>query len=364
MKILLTTGTFPPGKCGVGDYSYSLAKALAQDRDIDVAVLTGASCGDVEAPERFEVYPVIDQWRLVETLKVIRIIGRWSPDIVHIQYPSQGYVKRLLPLFLPMIAYLMGARVVQTWHEAYSRRHALEFLLKAVVPSRIVVVRPNYRKELRPLFRWIATKKKFVFIRNASSIRRVVLEDAEKDELRVRYLRGQNRLVVFFGFVYPHKGVEQLFEIANPVSDHIVIAGEVREGDAYRKSIIERASQDPWQGKVTVTGFIPARDVAALLAVADAVVLPFRIGGGEWNTSIHASVLQGTFTITTSLTRNGYDKKNNIYYAKPNDTQEMKSALQAHAGTRREQNAELDGDEWQQIAMEHRALYESLFINE
>jgi len=360
----LITGTFPPGKCGVGDYSYSLAKALTHDRDVHVAVLTSAFCGNGKAPERFEVYPVIDQWRLVEALKVIKIVRRWSPDIVHIQYPSQGYGKRLLPWFLPMIAYLMGARVVQTWHEGYSRRNAVGFLLKAVVPSRIVVVRPDYKKELRPLFRWIATKKKFVFIRNASSIPKLVLVDAEKAELRAHYLRGQKRLLVFFGFVYPHKGVEQLFEIANPVLDQIVIAGEVREGDAYRKSILERASQDPWRGKVTVTGFIPARDVAALLAVADAVVLPFRVGGGEWNTSIHASVLQGTFIITTSLTRNGYDKKYNIYYAKLDDTQEMKSALQTHAGARRENNAELDRDEWQQIAIEHNLLYKSLLLNE
>jgi len=105
-----------------------------------------------------------------------------------------------------MIAYLMGVRVVQTWHEGYSRRDAAGFLLKAVVPSSIVVVRPEYKKELRPLFRWIATKKKFVFIRNASSIPKVVLVDAEKAELRAHYLRGQKRLVVFSDLSIPTKG--------------------------------------------------------------------------------------------------------------------------------------------------------------
>jgi glycosyltransferase involved in cell wall biosynthesis len=362
VKVLLITGTFPPGKCGIGDYSYSLAKALAFYRDVHVAVLTSNFCERGKEPDRVKVYPVINQWRFVEATRVIKVIRDWMPDIVHIQYPSQGFGKRLLPWLLPIIAYLLGARVVQTWHEGYSRRHVLGFLLKSLVPSSIVIVRPNYKKELRPLFRWFVKKKKFVFIRNASSIPIVVLKETEKSELRAHYLQGQKRLVVFFGFVYPHKGVEQLFDIANPVSDHIVIAGEVREGDAYLSTIIGLASQDAWRGKVTVTGYISAFDVAALLAVADAVILPFRVGGGEWNTSIHTAILHGTLVITTSLTRNGYDARSNIYYAKPNDIQEMKLALQAHAGTRRVPDTELDKDEWQQIAFEHRALYRSLFV--
>jgi len=97
-----------------------------------------------------------------------------------------------------------------------------------------------------------------------------------------------------------------------------------------------------------------------LLAVADAVVLPFRDGGGEWNTSIHGATLQGTIVITTSQSGSGYDKKHHVYYAKVDDVQEMRSALEVYAGRRREDDAHPDKNAWREIAAEHHLLYEHL----
>jgi hypothetical protein len=236
----------------------------------------------------------------------------------------------------------------------------MELLLKAAVPSRLVVVRPRYIENIRPLFRWLLSRKKFLFIPNASSIPKAHLDNRQHQVLRDKYMNGQNRLIVYFGFVYPNKGIELLFEIANPSTDQIVIAGEYEKSGEYGKRILDKAATEPWKGKVTVTGFLPAKGAADLLAVADAVVLPFRDGGGEWNTSIHASVLQGTLVITTSLVRNGYDQKYNIYYAQVDNLQEMKSTLDVYAGRRREYADDLDGDEWQQIVAKHLALYGTL----
>ena len=173
-------------------------------------------------------------------------------------------------------------------------------------------------------------------------------------------MQKQKRLVVFFGFVYPNKGVELLFEIADPDLDQIVIAGEIDKKSDYGREIIRCASVERWLGKVTVTGCLPAPEVAALLAVAAAVILPFVSGGGEWNTSIHGAVLNGAFVITTSLTQSGYDKKRNIYFAKVGGVQEMRSALSLYAGIKREFNADIGMDEWRLIADEHRTLYKRL----
>lgn len=335
--------------------------ALASSRQIHIGILTSVSCANAEVHEGIEMFPVINAWRLTEALKVVKVIRSWAPDIVHIQYPTQGYGGGLLPWFLPLIAFLLGKRVVQTWHEGYSRRSALQLLLKAVVPSRLVVVRPQYKEDLLPLFRWALSRKNFLFIRSASTIPRVLLDKLESNKLRVKYLNGQKRLIVYFGFVYPNKGIEFLFEIANPDIDRIVIAGENGKAGDYGKIILEKASAAPWQGKATITGFLPPREVAELLSVADAVILPFRVGGGEWNTSIHAAILQGSFVITTSLTRKGYDQKHNAYYAKIDNVEEMRSALGIYAGVRREYADDLDRDEWGKIAHEHCSLYKSIF---
>lgn len=360
MRVLLVTGSFPPMRCGVGDYSYSLAEALAVDPEIHVGVLTSISGGEIGKTNGIEIFPIIKWWRLAEALKVIKIIWNWSPDIVHIQYPTQGYGNGLLPWVLPMISFLMRKKVVQTWHEGYSRRNAPKLFLKSIIPGRLVFVRPQYKENLHPMLFWALWKKKTKFISNASAIPRVDLGEQEKHILKKQYLKKQKRLIVFFGFVYPNKGVELLFDVADPTTDQIVIAGEIDEKGDYAHEIMRHASVESWQGKVTITGFLPSSDVAALLAVADAVILPFRVGGGEWNTSIHGAVLNGALVITTSLSQSGYDKRRNVYFAKVDGVQEMSSALNAYAGMRRRYDADIDRNEWQRIADDHRSLYESL----
>ena len=71
-----------------------------------------------------------------------------------------------------------------------------------------------------------------------------------------------------------------------------------------------------------------------MLAAADAVVLPFRSGGGSWNSSIKAAAVQGTFVLTTSTERHGLDPDGNVYYARPSDAKDLMEALRRHLGRR------------------------------
>jgi len=358
MRLLLITGSYPAMKCGVGDYSYNLANSLASNSKIQVGVLTSVLGGQGFQPAGVKIFPAMETWRLSEAPKVREIIRRWSPDIVHIQYPTQGYGNGWLPWLLPMICFFMGKKIVQTWHEGFSRRDALKLLLISIIPGKLVVVRPQYQvRILNPVLHWALWGKKPLLIQNASCIPQVELSEQKIETLRKRYLKKQKRLVVFFGFVYPHKGVELLFKIADPDMDQIVIAGEVDEHGDYYREIMNLVSSELWQGKVTVTGFLPVADVAELLAVADAVIFPFRDGGGEWNTSIHAAILNRALVITTSTTQNGYDKKDNVYFARVDDIQEMKSALADYGGRRRVSDFDIDQDEWLNIAQEHSSLY-------
>ncbi len=349
-------------RCGVGDYCQKLAYALTKDSKNRVAVLTSISGKCEEVNDRLNFFPVIKEWSLTEVTKVFATIRNWAPDIVHIQYPTQGYGNGFLRLLIPMIAFFMGKKVVQTWHEGYSRRNAVCLLFKSIVPSSLVFVRPNFIEEnMHAHLQWAVWGKSTVFIPNASSIPQADLDEYRKKDIRNAFLMGQKRLIVFFGFVYPAKGVELLFEIADPTSDQIIIAGEILCNDEYALDIKKLASENLWQGKVTITGHLPADDIATILALADAVILPFRgQGGGAWNTSIHGAVLNGAFVITTSMTRNGYDTTNNVYYASVDNVQEMRSALSKYSGKRREYNSDIDIDQWLNISSRHNELYVSL----
>lgn len=360
MKVLMVTGSYPPMTCGVGDYTRYLALSLAELPQMRVGVLTSESVGQQKCHEKIEIFPIIKNWSLAEVLKVVRIIKSWRPDIVHVQYPTQGYGGGLLPWFIPMISFFMAKKMVQTWHEGFSRRMILRLFLVSLIPCKVVVVRPQYREKiLSRFFHWALWKKELFFIPSASSIPRVSLKNEEKDLLKKKYLNTQKRLIVFFGFIYPHKGVELLFDIADPASDQIVIAGKADEKSEYFSSIRRCASSHTWNGKVSFVGFLPPEEAARLLAVADAVILPFKDGGGEWNTSIHGAVSNGAFVITTSKSRQGYDSENNIYYANVNDVDEMRAVLSRYTGIRREYDVQVDANPWHKIAREHQMLYPS-----
>jgi glycosyltransferase involved in cell wall biosynthesis len=346
-------------RCGVGDYTASLAKALGRHEDTSVAVLTDAAATPIPSDFDFEVFPIADGWRMPDVIRIAEVAHRWRPDLVHVQYPTQGYGYRYLPWLLPALFNIVNIPVVQTWHEYHMERDRRN-LLNAALGGGLITVRPNYKATMPNWYRWLIRRKHFGFIPNASAIPRVRLSRREQLAVQSHFAPQPTRLVVYFGFVYAPKRVELLFEIADPSQHHLVLICDLNSEDGYHKVILDRIDEEPWIGKVTVTGFLPAEEVGRILAAADAVVLPFRDGGGMWNTSIHAAVTQGTFVLTTAREKHGYDASQNVYYARPDDVTDMRYALRTHISSR---CPEIDADstsEWEAIAAAHRSFYASV----
>jgi glycosyltransferase involved in cell wall biosynthesis len=356
LKIVQVTGSFPPQHCGVGDYTERLALALSR-RGLEVAVLTSTASGASSAGREPRVLRRMPDWQLRRLPMLLRFLRGEKPDVVHLQYPTRGYGRGLLPMFLPMCLSLLGYRLVQTWHEEMRARHWPEFLLKALAPSALVVVRPSFLAHLPALFQRMLGRRTLHFIANGSPLPTSNPATADRAALREGWLQGARRLVVFSGFIMPGKGVELLFEIADPGTDRLVIAGEcVDEG--LRALIESKRDAGPWNGRVTLPGFLPPDELALLLSLADAVVLPFRAGGGVWNSSIHGAAAQGSFVLSTSRDVEGYDAARNIHFARIDDVAGMRAALAARAGTRREP---VPADaEWDAIAGRHADLYHSV----
>lgn len=375
MRILLITGSFPPMRCGVGDYTHQLAMALARDTQLQVAVLTSREAAPSVSPD-FVFFPVVETWNWRELNTILDVIRKWAPDLVHIQYPTLGYGHKGLPWLLPLCLRLAGYPVVQTWHEIYllkflfKSRFVFRFIAKAVVPGGLVVVREDYQRKTEALLRWVFLNKTVRFIPNASVIPTVKLTVAETESLRAHYARPNARMIAYFGFIYPRKRVELLFQIADASDSHLVIIGDsFREEDlrnfsestkasriVYHQSLRQLAEAEAWKGKVTMSGFLPNHEAARVIAAADAVVLPILDGGGGWNTSVHGAQAQGTFVLTTSNHRNGYDPEKNTYFAGEHDLEEMKRALKQYVG-KRSGDSNAAARAWQSICESHIELY-------
>lgn len=339
-------------RCGVGDYTRSLVDAIANDPEVLIGVLTSREA-QVDPPS-VELLSV-ESWDLSRARSVVRQIQGWKPDLVHVQYPTQGY-RGVFPWILPSVLRLVTIPTVLTWHEIYRYPHPAH-LPNLLAPAGIVVVRPNYVESMFTPYKWILGSIPIRFIPNASSLPVVILDDLERNSVRAGLNVQGRRVITFFGFFYPSKGVDRLFEIADPQTDHLVLMGPLDSKDSFQSAIRTRAESEPWRGRVTVTGFEKPDRAARILAASDAVVLPFRDGGGIWNTSLHAASQQGTLVVTTSRDRTGYDAERHVYWAEPLDMEAMRRALDIYSGVRRQIQ---EVDPWKPIAEEHIRFYREI----
>lgn len=355
VRILLIAGAYPPRYCGVGDYVKRLAQALAALQGVTVAVLTQKD-GERSSTVEVEVIEAARSWRMREAPAVLRRIRRWKPDLVHLHYPSQGFGWRLLPALLPLLCKASGARVVQTWHEPWPLLDAHRFLLQRLAADGLLFVRPEFCTLMPAGLRPFMPACPMVTIGSAGSLPASRLTASERVQLRSEHLRGQQALVVFFGFVHPAKGVEQLFDIADPATHSIVIVGPTLDA-TYQAQLQDFAATRGWAGRVHYAGYLEPQHAADLIACADAVVLPFLDGGGDWNTSIHAALAQGTLVITTATRGWGDDPARNLYTARISDVEDMSGALRRLAGRR---TAMPPQDGWVSVAQAHAQFYRTI----
>jgi glycosyltransferase involved in cell wall biosynthesis len=353
-------------KCGIGDYTAQLAEALGKRPGVAVAVLTDAAAQPVPPGLSYEVLAVARGWKWPDAWRVLRAARRWKPDIAHMQYPTQGYGRQKLPWLVPSLLAASGLRIVLTWHEYFLQGNIVQLkgsllnLPNALLPGGLVVVRPNYHARMAPWYRRLVQRKVFQFIPNAPALPAAALSADERAAIRAGFAPEGRALIVFFGFVYPAKGVEFLFKAADPARHHLVLICDLSEADPYQKQILDLARTDGWAGHVTVTGFRPAGEVSRILAAADAAAFPFREGGGIWNTSLQGALAQGAFVLTTSRERHGFDAADNIYYARPDDVEDMRQALLSHSGRRAARAGPREFASWDEIADAHVRLYASL----
>lgn len=360
MRVLLVSGSLPPMKCGIGDYTALLAKALNEYTSIKIGVLTHYSAQSTSTTSDFETLAVARTWSWSDLKRLLIAIAEWEPTLIHFQFPTQGYGQKKLPWVLPFLLAICGYPIVQTWHEYVFQHHGLAdwknsllYVANMFTPGGLIVVRPGYLEHLPKIYRQLITRKHFCFIPNSSAIPPISLSEDTRQTIRDEMALG-HKFIAYFGFALPNKGIELLFEVLDPNQHYLVLICNLNNSEPYHSIILEKVNTTKWATRVKVTGFLSAERVGELLAAADAIVLPFRNGGGSWNTSLQAALQSGTFVLTTSNERQGYDRLDNVFYAKPDNVPEMRRAVSEYMGRRIEPK---NSAGWERIAREHNALY-------
>ena len=352
--MLIITGSYPPMKCGVGAYTKKLVESLVKLKNVEVTVLTDIrAIGAIEF-DGIDILPVVRGWRFIELIQIAKHVRRLSPDVVHIQYPTQGYTGKM-PALLPLLVRLMGIPCVQTWHEPIlgPGRFCLSLGLNALIAVS------------EELISWISAKtrirngcKLLSMIPVASNLPTVLLTEEERSIVRHKFVYEHETLLVFYGFVSPLKGIEVLFEIVTKTNAKLLMVCDLNPNDIYHKSLLDQLASLHIAPRIQVIEFQPDDQISTILAIADAVVLPFRDGARDNNASINGATAQGTFVMTTSLVHSGYKKDKNIYFAKPGNVDEMVISVEKYSGHR---NPAVQTEfEWSSIAAQHIEIYQQV----
>jgi glycosyltransferase involved in cell wall biosynthesis len=359
MNVVIVTGAFPPMKCGVGDYTFLLAEQIANEKNSNVTVLTTKGC--TNKISGVNVLPIIDKWNFHSFRMVIKKIKQIRPDVVHIQYPTVGYERYLMPSFLPVLLKINGIKnIIQTWHEPLSKKGWIRYFPNTLISSKLIFVEKDFMNKLPTFYHHLLRRREKSYIPITSNIPETTLNQGEKELLRKNLLGSDynKNIIVYFGFISPKKGIEYLLQSADPEKDFLMFLCEFKDSNDYHQELKQKIAEYGWTDNIFISGYLKDdQQVADYLSIADTGVFPFTEGATERNGSILAARMQGVFVITTSEKATGYTSKRDMYFVEPKNIHELKEAISLNRDRKPIKRFDVGLISWDEIGKKHFEVY-------
>ncbi len=321
-RVAFVTGEYPPLVGGVGDYTALLAAQLRRD-GAAVTVITGRGAG--MANEVVPVRRVVSGWGFLGWWPLIKTLRAARPAVVHLQYQAGAFGGRaaihLLPRLLRATIRPAPALVV-TFHDLRApylfpkagplRARALRLLARDC--DAVIATNGDDWRQLRADPHLADTLQ---LIPIGSNIPALAATERAGAVAGVRAALGVNvdtPLLAYFGLVSGSKGVDTLLDAVRRCAEprpHLVLIGGAASGTdraTFGAAGDLRAAIAAYglAGRATITGALAAAQVAAYLAAADAVVLPYR-DGASWRRGSLLAALTAGVPILTTTPQPGYD---------------------------------------------------------
>jgi len=301
--------TFPPQKEGIASYSRSLVKALMSRSEIHVIVLSSMNYDEEDCPN-ISVMKVWTRNSVKYPFSISKEIAKLKASLVHIQHEyalyGSPFYGGLFPILL-LILKLMRKKVIVTMHS--------------------VVLRSSLNGEFFGRYgagKGLATFKKILVIGVTKSVgylsdNTIVHQEIAKDELSAQYgvnpskihviphgvesdgkvldtayakkkLNMQGRIIFYFGFLRPDRGIEHALEAMKIVIEKhpdvkLIIAGEAHmfsfyEGEAY-VNMLKNLTRELGlsENVIFINHYISEQELPLYFSSADLFVLPYAEGG-------------------------------------------------------------------------------------
>jgi len=311
MRVLWVT-TFPPRRCGIGDYASDLASQISRNRDPELRIVTypDGVAQRVARENGFEVSRSLGGASPNGNLAAE--IRSFDPDLLHLQ--SASFLHR------PSVNEAVAAcevPLITTVHDTPGSWRAFRVLrgLRRVYERsrRLLVHSPEVGRILSGLHAVDADR--IVTLPHGVDLDKYSPHAPTGDALRNFGLSGR-RIVLFFGFVRPGKGLETLLrawqriEASHP-DTVLVLAGGIpsdprryhlllkNEAD-YPRELMNLAAALGISDRLLSTGYVPGHLVPGLLASSEVVVLPY-VNAIHQSGPLHKSLASGRAIVATNI---------------------------------------------------------------
>ncbi|GAA1809150.1 glycosyltransferase family 4 protein [Planosporangium flavigriseum] len=314
VRVAMVHGPGSPDHDGVSDYVHRLMTVLAR---VDVEALP------------VPVRPGGTGW-LPATASAAATIRRHRPDLVHVQFAPAAYrftgVLGVLPVLLPPTTPLVTTVHEYGWWSApgwvpaavwrpLERARLWDRETGRLVPASAAVVVSNQQHATRLRMRTGKCPTEVPLAPNVDDhfTGGHAAGPGARDGVRRRLgLAPDARLLAFFGFVHPVKGLRYAIaalpalRATRPDLHLLVVGGFTSQAlpepaaRAFRRELDDLVRQHGVADAVTFTGHVPAAEVSEVLHAADAAVLPFTAGVTTKSGAVLAALAHGVPTAVTT----------------------------------------------------------------
>ncbi|NTV52821.1 MAG: glycosyltransferase [Candidatus Firestonebacteria bacterium] len=320
--ICLISGAYPPVRCGVGDYTARLAKALAR-AGARVSVVTSTAVHMPEKNPGVSVFPVISAWNARHLPELGRRLQALKPDSVHLMYPSLGFGRGWAPnLILGYLAKRLPtcARVL-TLHEYAMFSKLGRWRLRPALVAAQVVVCTNHQ-DRRALRRERELRARVRVIPLGSAV--------APDPSASRAVKFNHRAAtcVTFGTVMPNKGWETLLRAWQGLRREtaglkLAVVGALEpERYAYHARVAREIKALDLSQDIRFTGYLAPADVQRVFKNSlGLAVMPFQPSALLNRSSLVAALCAGLAVVTTRPAQalEGLRHGENIWLVTPGD---------------------------------------------
>lgn len=377
-QILVLAATYPPTRCGVGEYVKRLGAELVRE-GCEVRVLTGVgedpehrhdvapededgpvtpppAAWPAVAPPRFEqrgdgplVARAVRHWNWEALALLDSVLAAAPATLVNVQYHGEDYLLHPAVCAVPALCARRGVPTVTTLHNLQRPRpwsNGPDPLLELLRGSAALIA--TNRMDETALLQLLGTAGPEP--RSAVRPLRVIpAGPCITSRARTSRAAGTGPLRLFyFGFLNPFKGVEYLLRAVAQLRDegvdvrltmaagvHTDAPGRLR---AYARSIQQEIADLRLEGQLTRLDYVPDEEVTRLLLTCDLAVFPFRDGLSGKNSSFFGALHHGTPALTTRGVGlpDGLVDGRNVLLASPDDAGSLAERIRWAAAHRAE----------------------------